>query len=252
MVAIFVVLLILFFLLMDSLVLRVEEGGLERAALWMTGGKEQMLPVPVAPGSAEALEGFHLPLGLFLSPQHTWSNLLPSGKFKVGVDDFSQRILGRIDQVDTPPVGTEVTAGEEIFRIHQGTKSVAYASPASGTVAAVNPFVLRDPRTVKRDPYGAGWVLALKPSDPSGPLRHLRVGEEARSWLRNEVTRFREFLMARATPDEVLGRTLADGGLLVDRSLEQMGRGAWRRFEEEFLSVRSGGDSEVETGRVGQ
>ncbi|MBI3016235.1 MAG: hypothetical protein HYY65_14495 [Candidatus Tectomicrobia bacterium] len=252
MVAIFVVLLILFFLLMDSLVLRLKEGGLERAALWIAGGKEQPLPVPLAGGSAEGFEGFYLPPGLFLSSQHAWLNLLPSGKLKVGVDDFSRRILGRIDQVETPPVGTEVAAGEELFRIHQGTKSVAYASPAAGTVAAVNPFVLRDPRTVKRDPYGAGWILALKPADPSVPVRASRVGEEARSWLRSELTRFRDFLMAQTTPDEILGRTLADGGFLVDRSLENMGPGAWRRFEEEFLSARRGEGPGAEAGRASQ
>lgn len=249
MVAAFVVALVLLFLLIGALVVRLGRSEPEREALWIPAEHPWKIPAPPL-SRAAGQEEFPFPPGLFLSPGHLWMHLRPSGKVKVGVDDFSQRVLGRIDRVEVPPVGTRVEEGDDLFRLRQGRKSVTYASPLAGTVAARNPFAQRNPRTVKRDPYGEGWIVALSPSDPEPAVRGSRLGERARNWLREEAARFREFLVALAPADEILGRTAADGGLLVDRSLESMGPAAWVRFQEEFLAAPLKPEAATRSGRA--
>lgn len=227
---------ILAFLLVCALVVRLQRSEPEQETLGIAAEHPWRIAVSETSRAADR-EAFYLPPGLFLSPGHIWMHLRPSGKVKVGVDDFSQRVLGRIDRVDVSSVGTRVAEGDDLFRLRQGRKSVTYVSPVSGTVAAVNPFPQRNPHTVKRDPYGAGWIVALNLADPEAAVRGSRLGESARQWLRKEAARFREFLVALAPVDGTLGRTAADGGLLMDRSLESMGPGTWAMFQEEFLAA---------------
>jgi glycine cleavage system H protein len=85
---------------------------------------------------------------------------------RVGITHFAQDSLGDIVYVQLPDPGTEVTAGESLGEV-ESTKSVSeiYA-PVSGTVVARNETLGTTPELVNTDPYGAGWLLEIKPSDP--------------------------------------------------------------------------------------
>jgi glycine cleavage system H protein len=86
---------------------------------------------------------------------------------RVGITHFAQDSLGDIVYVQLPEPGTEVTAGESLGEV-ESTKSVSeiYA-PVSGTVVSRNEDLATSPQLVNSDPYGAGWLIEIKPTDPA-------------------------------------------------------------------------------------
>lgn len=85
----------------------------------------------------------------------------------VGITDFAQSELGDIVFVDIQTEG-ETLAKEEVFGTIEAVKTVADAfMPVSGEVAEVNPALEGAPELVNSDPYGEGWMIKIKYSDPS-------------------------------------------------------------------------------------
>jgi glycine cleavage system H protein len=108
------------------------------------------------------------PEDLRYTAEHEWVSESASGSgVRVGITHFAQDSLGDIVFVQLPEPGTEVTAGEPLGEV-ESTKSVSeiYA-PVSGKVVARNDDLENDPAVINTDPYGAGWLLEIEPSDPS-------------------------------------------------------------------------------------
>lgn len=89
------------------------------------------------------------------------------GSVRVGITDYAQDALGDIVYVSLPEVGTSVTAGTSCGEL-ESTKSVSdvYA-PVSGEIVAVNEALDATPELVNNEPYGAGWLFEVVPSDPA-------------------------------------------------------------------------------------
>ena len=106
-----------------------------------------------------------IPEELRYTPEHEW--VAPGGPaVKVGITDFAQDALGDIVYVQLPDPGTKVEAGQAFGEV-ESTKSVSeiYA-PVSGTVVATNDRLTDEPELINADPYGAGWLVEIEPTDP--------------------------------------------------------------------------------------
>lgn len=185
------------------------------------------------------LERFSLPGGLFFHRGHTWANLLFSGQVKVGVDDFVQKLLGRIDAIRLPPVGAEVKQGQPFAAVRQGGRTALLPAPVDGIVCAVNGELAKVPGLIKRDPYTRGWLMAVRPTNLTANFSHLTIGEGALAWLKAELARLREFLHVTLTleRDALVGTTAADGGLAADGLLEHLDNETWADFQSKFLGT---------------
>jgi glycine cleavage system H lipoate-binding protein len=140
----------------------------------------------------------------------------------VGLDGFARGVLGRVDRFELPADGTTLRQGEPAFAALQSGKRIEFVSPVDGVVCAVNERSNIDPAEGRKEPYGKGWALMLRPSNLSRDLKKLRIGAEAAAWLEKEAKSFTEFVfLHRAMPLEV-GATLADGGIHVDGIIESM------------------------------
>ena len=85
----------------------------------------------------------------------------------VGVTDYAQQELGDIVFVELEPVGTELDA-EAPFGTVEAVKTVSELfAPVAGTVEAINDALDGAPETVNADPYGGGWMVKIRPSDPA-------------------------------------------------------------------------------------
>lgn len=186
-------------------------------------------------GDSWSPEAFDRAEGVFYGPGHTWARLEANGTVRVGIDDFAQKLMGRVDRIEAAPAGAALGRADAAFVVHQGGKSAAFAPPVEGVVTSVNERVLRDPAALKSDPYGSGWLMQLEPRRLAQSLRDLRVGDEARAWLREEVGRLRDFA-ASQMPADAVGATAQDGGVPVAGLLEQLDEKTWERFESEFLA----------------
>ena len=106
------------------------------------------------------------PTDLRYTTDHEW--LRPDGNsWRVGITQFAVNQLGDITIVELPAVGTVVTQGQSFGTI-ESVKSVSdlYA-PVSGKVTAVNGSLKDSPEQVNNEPYGAGWMIELEPTEKS-------------------------------------------------------------------------------------
>ena len=81
-----------------------------------------------------------------------------------GLTDFRQQSSGDVVFVELPAAGTRLAAGDDLANIETIKVDMAVPSPAAGEVAAVNEALDDAPELINQDPYGAGWLVALKPA----------------------------------------------------------------------------------------
>jgi glycine cleavage system H protein len=109
------------------------------------------------------------PDDLKYTAEHEWVRSPGSGDgtVRVGITQYAQDALGDIVYVQLPEVGEDVESGSAIGEL-ESTKSVSdvYA-PVSGSVESRNEALDQTPELVNSDPYGEGWLMEIRPSDPS-------------------------------------------------------------------------------------
>lgn len=101
------------------------------------------------------------PKELKYTKDHEWVRL-EGNRAVVGITDFAQSQLGDVVFVETPEVGSEVSAGSG-FSVVESVKAVSdiYA-PLSGTVVEINETLADTPEAVNQDPYGEGWIAVIE------------------------------------------------------------------------------------------
>jgi glycine cleavage system H protein len=175
------------------------------------------------------------PANVFLDGGHTWVEVKPSGEAMIGVDDFAQKLIGRIDQVVLPEVGQEIHRGDVLLAVKQDNHRAVFASPIDGTVTMVDEELPWHPEMIQNDPYKEGWVCSVKPKHLAENLKRLFTADEARLWLKSETLRFQEFIAAHAPGNLQLGEVMQDGGELAGGVLEFADDRTWKQFNEMFL-----------------
>jgi glycine cleavage system H protein len=124
------------------------------------------------------------PKSLRFSPTHEWVSL-QDDVATVGISKFAVDQLSDLTMIELPAVGTRLAAGKSFGEV-ESVKSVSdlYA-PLDGEVIEVNNEVVGNVQLLSDDPYGAGWLIKLRVSDPSaisGLMDHdayeKRVAEE--------------------------------------------------------------------------
>lgn len=108
----------------------------------------------------------NFPENLKYTKDHEWIQIDGDNGI-VGITDFAQGELGDVVFVELPAVGKVVKVHESLGTI-EAVKAVSdlYA-PLSGSVTAVNPELEKTPEIVNKDPYGKGWMVKVKISNPS-------------------------------------------------------------------------------------
>ena len=108
----------------------------------------------------------NVPSNLKYSKDHEW--IRPEGDIAyVGITDFAQSQLGDIVFVDVTSVGETLEKGEAFGTI-EAVKTVSDAfMPVGGEVLEFNAALEDDPALVNKDPYGEGWMIKVRMSDPA-------------------------------------------------------------------------------------
>ena len=97
--------------------------------------------------------------------EHEWARE-QGGVVTVGITGYATEQLGDVVFVELPAVGRKLEAGKT-FGVVEAVKTVSdlYA-PIAGEVVEVNAALTDDPAAVNREPYGQGWMVRIKASDP--------------------------------------------------------------------------------------
>lgn len=124
--------------------------------------------------------------------QHTWVSYdALAGVATVGLDALGQAAMGDLAYLVLPAVGTPVRRGGGAGSLEAAKMTGDVVSPLTGTVVAVNGAALRDPSLVNSDPYGAGWLLQIRPADWPGEFAALISGEAVAAWAEAELARYK-------------------------------------------------------------
>lgn len=109
----------------------------------------------------------NIPANLKYSKDHEWVAMIDDATALIGITDFAQGQLGDIVFVDVPTVG-ETLDNDEVFGSIEAVKTVSDAfMPVSGEVLEFNENLENDPALINKDPYGEGWIIKVKVSDPA-------------------------------------------------------------------------------------
>jgi glycine cleavage system H protein len=115
--------------------------------------------------------------------EHEWART-DGERVIVGITDYAQDQLGDVVFVGLPEVGAELEAGQPLGEV-ESTKSVSDVySPVSGTVVDTNAEVEDTPELINSDPYGKGWLVAIRPR--SGDEAELLSAAEYRDLVEGE------------------------------------------------------------------
>jgi len=107
------------------------------------------------------------PADLRYTKDHEWVRLDDDGLAVVGITDYAQSELGDIVFVEIEAEGTEVEAEGALGSV-EAVKTVSELfAPLAGTVEEINGDLDGAPETVNSDPYGDGWMVKLRPSNPA-------------------------------------------------------------------------------------
>jgi glycine cleavage system H protein len=113
----------------------------------------------------------NVPENLFYTKDHEW--LKVEGQFGfVGVTDFAQGELGDVVFIEIETMG-ETLKKEEVFGTIEAVKTVSdMFMPVGGEILEVNPALEESPDVVNKDPYGEGWMVKIRITDP-GEIKEL-------------------------------------------------------------------------------
>jgi len=174
--------------------------------------------------------GFQVPCeNYYLHKGHAW--VLPEGddRVRVGLDDFSQKLLGPAEWVKLPEIGKAYYQNHLCMALFRQGHKASFEAPVDGVIEVTNPKIEKNPSLMHDDPYGEGWLFVVKHSNLKGNLENLVSGEDAVIWIEEETHRLLNLLDSR------LGVALPDGGTIVDDVYGNYQELEWRPLVHEFF-----------------
>lgn len=107
----------------------------------------------------------NVPPELKYTKSHEWVRTRPDGSVEIGITDHAQHALGDLVFVEVPEAGRTVAAGEACAVVESVKAASDVYAPLAGEVLAGNPQLAAQPDSVNTEPYGAGWLMRLKPAN---------------------------------------------------------------------------------------
>jgi glycine cleavage system H protein len=105
------------------------------------------------------------PDDLLYHPEHDWARI-DGDVATFGITWYAQDALGEVVFFDPPAVGTTVTKDESYTEV-ESVKAVSdVIAPLSGEIVEVNEALGSSPEAINTDPYGEGWIVKVRLSDP--------------------------------------------------------------------------------------
>ncbi len=178
---------------------------------------------------ASLVGGYVLRPELTYHPGHTW--VMDEGRnlARVGLDDFAVRLLGKLECIRLPQLNRWIRQGQKIVTLTREGKTVEMLSPIEGEIIAINREAVENPELIRHDPYGKGWLLAVKAPQIETNLKNLLTGRLAVRWMQEAAERLRGLV------PQLAGAVAQDGGLPVSDVLAHLDGQSWSEVTKEFF-----------------
>jgi glycine cleavage system H lipoate-binding protein len=166
---------------------------------------------------------------------HTWADL-KNATVPIGADDFASKFVGKIDRIETLPVGVEVKRGQPIWRIFFGDRWIVQRAPVSGRVAVVNQRVVKNPHVLSESPYGDKWIVKIVPESLMVEAEKLFKREGFMRIADRAISKF----LSQLKP--ALGELYTDSGALIKGAARQIEDEKWEEISTELFNSDPGED----------
>ncbi|MCF8262249.1 MAG: hypothetical protein K9J12_15860 [Melioribacteraceae bacterium] len=226
MVALFVALLFITFLVIDYFIVRskkVKHPAFERSLSLA----DSTLPLFDA-------KQLNLPKGVLLSEGHIWSKEVGNETLQLGLDEFILKALGKVKLNWSVGEGDSVQKGDVLFSANILGKELKFYSPIEGTVSSTN---LKPVVNNSEEVYEKGWLVQIAPENLLESKASFFDSFNAKEWLQDEFSRFKEFLAVQTAQPQLAGVTMYDGGEIVQGVVSYLDENQIKKFEDEFLKV---------------
>ena len=125
-----------------------------------------------------------IPGKLRYTKDHEWL-LIEGEEGTVGITDYAQNELGDIVYLELPEVGAEVTQWNSFGTIEAVKAAADLYAPVSGEITAVNGMLEDAPEIINQTPYGSGWIIKIRLSEPE-EIDTLLTADQYRSLIEQE------------------------------------------------------------------
>lgn len=125
------------------------------------------------------IRGCDLPDDLLYDVEnHIWFREMGDGNVQIGMTAVATALAGRLLAFTPKKIGREIKPGKSCGTVESGKWVGPAKSAAGGEVVEVNDALVANPSAANDDPYGAGWMVVLKPDDWEGAKSSLIPGTE--------------------------------------------------------------------------
>ena len=108
----------------------------------------------------------NVPESVRYTKDHEWAKV-EGKRARVGITDYAQDQLTDVVYVELPPIGKAFKQGDPIGTVESVKAVSEIFAPLTGKVVDVNKALADKPEIVNKDPYGEGWLIRIRLSDPS-------------------------------------------------------------------------------------
>lgn len=127
----------------------------------------------------------NVPEDLHYSKDHEWVRV-EGNDAVIGITDYAQNSLGDVVYVELPKVSDQFAANESFGSVESVKAVSEMFTPVAGEVVAVNEALGDEPEKVNEDPYGAGWMIRVRMSNP-GEVDSLLTAAEYEDFTKAET-----------------------------------------------------------------
>jgi len=157
---------------------------------------------------------------------HTWAMPTAAGTVTLGFDEFTQKIMGHIDEIELPKVGGFLRQGSVAWRLRHAGRVLQQRTPVEGTILEVNETMADNPSGSSQE---TNWLLKIQPARLKESVSNMLHGELAEKWMVTAKSQFVQKFPQSIVP------VYQDGGELIDDVGDSLNDEEWESVKKEFF-----------------
>lgn len=181
---------------------------------------------------------FAIPGGVFISEEHCWVSMDQAGAVKIGLDDFTRKLIRKIDNIEFPNLGMNVKRGRPLFSISQRNRIITFASPVSGLVSRINTLLSQDLEALDITPYYDNWICIIEADNLDNEIKQLKIGKSAVTFYQEDIEHLKDFISG-LSKDKKEKTAMKSNGELHLGEIEGMDDSSWEKAVAEFFKRHS-------------
>jgi glycine cleavage system H lipoate-binding protein len=192
--------------------------------VWIT--KTSTIPYDV-----QEIKGFKVPMGYYFHNGHTWARIESGGYIRIGMDDFSLKLLGKPDALNLPLMGKELDKDKAGWGLKRKENHADVLSPVDGVIVEVNSKPRENPAWANQAPYEEGWLFMVRTPDIKTAVKRLMSDTESLDWMNGELNTLEHMI------EGVAGPLAVDGGYIREDIYGNLPDLGWENLTRTFLKA---------------